>query len=229
MDSYHPGGAKSILHMIGRDATDDLTALHSIEAKQRMSHYRIGTIQGRWENFVLPIQGGTFRGHSDSGQDAYHHADTASSPASSRRSSVPDSDNSDRVSSMHRKSRTTSNVSRSSSFSSVPSTCTDDDAMAHLDFVTKQKISLDLETDATFLNVPSDGVENTTMMNLTACFQGELQPRFRKSVLQLAERERTRVPINRSYAISDVTDGKFVGIDLLRSFDLPVSNSSLNI
>ncbi|KAI8244682.1 Fatty acid desaturase [Colletotrichum sp. SAR 10_96] len=143
---YHPGGDKSILHMVGRDATDEDTALHSIEAKQRMSRYRIGAIQGRWENFVPPIQGGTFRGHSDSGRDAYHHADTASSPASSCRSSVSDSDNSDGVSSMHRKSRTTGNAFRSSSLSPVPSTRTGDDAMAHLDFVTKQKISLDLET-----------------------------------------------------------------------------------
>ncbi|KAI8169708.1 Fatty acid desaturase [Colletotrichum sp. SAR 10_70] len=138
---YHPGGDKSIFHMV---------ALHSIEAKQRMSRYRIGTIQDRWENFVPPIQGGKFRGHSDSGRDAYHHADTApspaSSPASSCRSSVPDSDNSDGVSSMHRKSRTTGKASRSSSLSSVTSTRTNDDAMAHLDFVTKQKISLDLET-----------------------------------------------------------------------------------
>ncbi|KAF5506432.1 Delta 8-(E)-sphingolipid desaturase [Colletotrichum siamense] len=88
---YHPGGDKSILHMVGRDATDEATALvlprvhsrvpsscpdatehalvdlHSIEAKQRMSRYRIGTIHGRWEKFVPPIQGGKFRGHSDSG------------------------------------------------------------------------------------------------------------------------------------------------------------------
>ncbi|KAI8225656.1 fatty acid desaturase [Colletotrichum sp. SAR 10_86] len=76
-------------------------ALHSIEAKQRMSRYCIGTIQGRWENFVPPIQGGTFRLQSDSGRDAYRHAHTASSPASSRRSSVPDSGNSDGVSSIH--------------------------------------------------------------------------------------------------------------------------------
>ncbi|KAI8312063.1 Fatty acid desaturase [Colletotrichum sp. SAR11_59] len=143
---YHPGGDKSILHMIGRDATDEVTALHSIEAKYRMSRHRIGTVQGRWENFVPPIQGGTFRLHSDSGRDAYRHADTASSPASSRRSSVSVSDNSDAVSSMHRKSRTTGNASRSSSLSSVPSTRTEDDAMSHLDFVTKQKISLDLAT-----------------------------------------------------------------------------------
>ncbi|EQB45854.1 fatty acid desaturase [Colletotrichum gloeosporioides Cg-14] len=78
--------------------------------------------------------------------DASHNADIASPPASLRRSNIPDIDNSDGVSSMHRKSRTTVNASRSSSLSSVPSTRMEDDAMAHLDFVTKQKVSLDLET-----------------------------------------------------------------------------------
>ncbi|KAL4895335.1 fatty acid desaturase-domain-containing protein [Aspergillus ambiguus] len=58
---YHPGGDKSILHMIGRDATDEITALHSREAQALMQRYVIGRIQGRWENFLPPIQGGTFR------------------------------------------------------------------------------------------------------------------------------------------------------------------------
>ncbi|KAK2033599.1 fatty acid desaturase [Colletotrichum zoysiae] len=108
----HPGSDKSILHMVGRDATDEVTALHSIEAKQRMSRYRVGTIRDRWENFVPPIQGGTFRHLSDDERDVHHGAETASPAGSSPCSSVSDND----------------------------------DAMAHLDFVAKQKISLDLET-----------------------------------------------------------------------------------
>ncbi|KAK6216902.1 hypothetical protein QIS74_07016 [Colletotrichum tabaci] len=150
---YHPGGDKSILHLVGRDATDEVTALHSIEAKQHMSRYRIGIIRGKWENFIPPIQGGTFRAPSDDGQVSYHDADAASSTASSaasvRRSSVPDSDTSDGLDLSHgparRRSRTTAKASSSSSTSSIPSTHADD-AMAHLDFVTKQKISLDLKT-----------------------------------------------------------------------------------
>ncbi|KAF2457495.1 fatty acid desaturase-domain-containing protein [Lineolata rhizophorae] len=58
---YHPGGDKSIKHMVGRDATDEVNALHSTEAKERMKSYRMGRIEGRWTNFVPPIQGGKFR------------------------------------------------------------------------------------------------------------------------------------------------------------------------
>ncbi|KAE8334955.1 hypothetical protein BDV24DRAFT_144785 [Aspergillus arachidicola] len=58
---YHPGGNKSILHMVGRDATDEITALHSKEAQAHMQKYVIGTVNGRWENFLPPIQGGIFR------------------------------------------------------------------------------------------------------------------------------------------------------------------------
>lgn len=58
---YHPGGAKSILHMIGKDATDEVNCLHSGEARQSMDRYRIGRIEGAWKNFLPPIQGGIFR------------------------------------------------------------------------------------------------------------------------------------------------------------------------
>lgn len=59
--SYHPGGDKSILHMVGRDATDEITALHSEEAQAHMQKYVIGRVHGSWENFLPPIQGGVFR------------------------------------------------------------------------------------------------------------------------------------------------------------------------
>ncbi|KAE9579117.1 hypothetical protein CGMCC3_g4644 [Colletotrichum fructicola] len=143
---YHPGGDKSILHMVGRDATDEATVLHSIEAVQRMSRYRIGSIQGRWENFIPPIQGGTFRARSDGDRDACQDADTALPPASLHRSSVPESDTSDDSGPARRESRTAANTLSPPTVSSVPSAHADGDAMAHLDFVTKQKISLDLET-----------------------------------------------------------------------------------
>lgn len=58
---YHPGGDRSILHMVGRDGTDEITALHSRQAQAQMQKYAIGRVEGRWENFVPPIQGGTFR------------------------------------------------------------------------------------------------------------------------------------------------------------------------
>ena len=58
---FHPGGDKAILHMVGRDATDEIRALHSREAQQRMRKFVIGRIEGRWTNFRPPIQGGIFR------------------------------------------------------------------------------------------------------------------------------------------------------------------------
>ncbi|KAL8823057.1 MAG: hypothetical protein Q9191_006220 [Dirinaria sp. TL-2023a] len=60
---YHPGGDKAIMHMVGRDATDEVNALHSTEALRRMRNYRIGRIEGRWKNFLPPIQGGSFRAY----------------------------------------------------------------------------------------------------------------------------------------------------------------------
>ncbi|KAI9882099.1 MAG: hypothetical protein M1823_006157 [Watsoniomyces obsoletus] len=57
---YHPGGEMAIRHVVGRDATDEVNALHSAEARQRMKNYQIGRIEGAWINFVPPIQGGVF-------------------------------------------------------------------------------------------------------------------------------------------------------------------------
>ncbi|KAI9725116.1 MAG: Delta 8 Fatty Acid Desaturase [Chrysothrix sp. TS-e1954] len=62
---YHPGGDKAIMHMIGRDATDEVNALHSVKARQRMNAFRIGRVEGPWKNFVPPIQGGSFRAETD--------------------------------------------------------------------------------------------------------------------------------------------------------------------
>ena len=47
--------------MVGRDGTDEIRAFHSKEALAHMQKYVIGRIHGRWENFLPPIQGGTFR------------------------------------------------------------------------------------------------------------------------------------------------------------------------
>lgn len=58
---YHPGGDKAILHMVGRDGTDEIRALHSQGAIERMRKFVIGKVEGRWTNFTPPIQGGTFR------------------------------------------------------------------------------------------------------------------------------------------------------------------------
>ncbi|KAL9056075.1 MAG: hypothetical protein Q9162_003137 [Coniocarpon cinnabarinum] len=57
---FHPGGEKAIMHQVGRDATDEVTALHSEEAVGRMKAFQIGRIEGVWDNFTPPIQGGMF-------------------------------------------------------------------------------------------------------------------------------------------------------------------------
>ncbi|KAJ5376952.1 hypothetical protein N7509_013838 [Penicillium cosmopolitanum] len=62
---FHPGGPLAIKHMLGRDATDEVNALHSQEALSQMKKFQIGTIEGRWTNFLPPIQGGTFRLYSE--------------------------------------------------------------------------------------------------------------------------------------------------------------------
>jgi len=114
-----------------------------------MSRYRIGSIQGRWENFIPPIQGGRFRPSDDmdvdqdSQFDPEYNSSSASSRTSSRRSSFPDSA-SEGQGPVRRKNATKATASSSSSISSV-SSIQGDDGMAHLDSVTKQKISLDLD------------------------------------------------------------------------------------
>ncbi|SMQ51781.1 unnamed protein product [Zymoseptoria tritici ST99CH_1A5] len=57
---YHPGGDKAILHMVGRDATNEIKAFHSLETQDVMKRYCIGRINGIWKDFVPPIQGGKF-------------------------------------------------------------------------------------------------------------------------------------------------------------------------
>jgi len=78
---FHPGGDKAILHMVGRDGTDEIRALHSREAQQRMQSFVIGRIEGRWTNFVPPIQGGFFRPHNKEDEDTQDSDSSASSTA----------------------------------------------------------------------------------------------------------------------------------------------------
>jgi sphingolipid 8-(E)-desaturase len=78
---FHPGGDKAILHMVGRDGTDEIRALHSGEAQQRMQSFVIGRIEGRWTNFVPPIQGGIFRPYNGADEDTQDSDSSASSTA----------------------------------------------------------------------------------------------------------------------------------------------------
>ncbi|UPK98775.1 hypothetical protein LCI18_009710 [Fusarium solani-melongenae] len=61
----HPGGRLAILHMVGRDATDEIKAYHSEATLRSMRPYRIGRKQGSWVNRTPPIRGGIFRKEAD--------------------------------------------------------------------------------------------------------------------------------------------------------------------
>ena len=164
--SYHPGGDKAILHMVGKDATDEVTAyvstlarptlpypmgiaanfprsLHSSGAIDRMKRYRIGRIEGRWKNFLPPIQGGTFRTRAEMEEqeeetDSAHDVDSASSSDSRSPSPVFDTDG------MGARQRT--KAQRDAPDTSPPASPEENsDDMDFLDTITRQHIKLDLD------------------------------------------------------------------------------------
>ncbi|KAI5854099.1 fatty acid desaturase [Durotheca rogersii] len=155
---YHPGGDKAILHMVGRDATSEVTALHSREAREQMNRYRIGRIEGRWTNFVPPIQGGKFRPSSpcdnhdrlsggdgiekEASEDNLTPTESSSSASSREPSPIFDS------SGTHLRQRRLADdvaLRGSPSAPSVSSVGPDEDGMSYLDTITKEKTTLDLE------------------------------------------------------------------------------------
>ncbi|PCG89766.1 Fatty acid/sphingolipid desaturase [Penicillium occitanis (nom. inval.)] len=134
---YHPGGQISIKHMVGRDATDEINVLHSVEARQRMLAYQIGRIQGRWSNFLPPIQGGQFRLYN---KDEVTGSDD-SSDASSRSSSPVFDEPIDENTGLRRRN-SVSTVASSTS----PAPSRDEKTESHFSFLdarTQQEIVLD--------------------------------------------------------------------------------------
>ncbi|KAL8668231.1 MAG: hypothetical protein Q9202_000209 [Teloschistes flavicans] len=151
---YHPGGDKSIMHVVGRDATDEITSFHSAETRQRMLTYQIGRVQGQWRNFLPPIQGGKFRPYPDDEQPTGQFNDPFDDDpdSSSDSSSEPDSPIFDAVG-QSTLSRRTAGAHRglhgSPSISSISSAGTAEPGTApklsHLDARTKSEIDLDLD------------------------------------------------------------------------------------
>ncbi|KAK7552541.1 fatty acid desaturase-domain-containing protein [Phyllosticta citricarpa] len=147
---YHPGGDKAIKHMVGRDATDEVTALHSTGAKQRMNTFVIGRVQGRWLNFVPPIQGGKFRTQaeleaSNSDTSCPETVEDDSSRESSTAAS-PIFDSADDQNGVRRRRKDTVHSS-ATSISSVDLDETEQKKpkMSHLDAKTLEEVNLDLE------------------------------------------------------------------------------------
>ncbi|KAF1345514.1 fatty acid desaturase-domain-containing protein [Delphinella strobiligena] len=52
----HPGGRLAILHMVGRDATDEINVYHFAKTLRLIKAYRIGKIQHPWVNMEPPIR-----------------------------------------------------------------------------------------------------------------------------------------------------------------------------
>ncbi|KAK3696618.1 hypothetical protein LTR37_017871 [Vermiconidia calcicola] len=71
----HPGGSLVLQHMIGRDATHEINISHSPEIVKSMRHYRIGRVDGVWENLIPPIQGGVYHLHA---KEEHTHKPTSS-------------------------------------------------------------------------------------------------------------------------------------------------------
>ncbi|KOS18313.1 Delta(8)-fatty-acid desaturase [Escovopsis weberi] len=141
---YHPGGQKALLHMVGRDATDEIVALHSQEAQQQMLRYRIGKIEGPWTNFIPPIQGGIFRALAEIPQDSEDpDSDTTSLDMSSSIFTTMSSATSldeDQNDIQSRPEKTAPPPTSSASIAAQ-----DLDGMSYLDAITHEKIELDLE------------------------------------------------------------------------------------
>jgi sphingolipid 8-(E)-desaturase len=56
----HPGGHLSILHFVGRDATDEIDAYHCEKTIKTILKYSVGTWEGTWEPFLPPIDQGWY-------------------------------------------------------------------------------------------------------------------------------------------------------------------------
>lgn len=111
-----------------------------------MNRYRVGVIEGRWVNFIPPIEGGKFRTTAEQ-DDISNDSATASTAASSTtgsRSASPVFDI-DGPALRRRKATADECIPSSASASSVSSADAVDDGMAHLDSVTREQINLDLE------------------------------------------------------------------------------------
>lgn len=136
---YHPGGQTSIKHMVGRDATDEINALHSADTRKRMLSYQIGRIQGRWTNFLPPIQGGQFRPYNkDEPAESEDSSDTSS------RSSSPVFDESVDGNTTGLRRRNSASTDASSIPSTPPNGEKAGSRFSFLDARTQQEILLDI-------------------------------------------------------------------------------------
>ncbi|KAF3045037.1 hypothetical protein E8E12_005355 [Didymella heteroderae] len=148
---YHPGGDKAMRHMIGRDATDEVTRFHSSQTLELMNRYQIGRIEERWTNFLPPIQGGKFRTQEQleklSEEEYLEFCSSSEDQESVRSTSSADQSPIFEPAESTVRQRNTTNITRASSSSSVSSIGLDDTAasprMSLLDRRTQQELDFD--------------------------------------------------------------------------------------
>ncbi|KAF5677255.1 putative delta 8-sphingolipid desaturase [Fusarium heterosporum] len=142
---YHPGGDKAMLHLVGKDASDEIDAFHSFETRQHVLRYRIGRVEGTWENLLPPIQGGIYRTREEIERTKPDDKDQDSSAPSTRvPSPVFDQEVADGA--RQRKANAEQNGARASSVSSVSSVEEAElDGMSYLDTITREHIKIDLD------------------------------------------------------------------------------------
>lgn len=152
---FHPGGDKAILHMVGRDGTDEIRALHSPEAQALMLRFVIGRVQGRWDNFLPPIQGGHFRKPEagDNVEKDLNEEDITENTSSASSTTLP-SPIFDTADSSLRRRRTTS----SSSVSSISLTDEKPTQELSMDDITAKQLATDLSTYPSLSHMSQDSI-----------------------------------------------------------------------
>ncbi|KAG6012420.1 hypothetical protein E4U43_007805 [Claviceps pusilla] len=143
---YHPGGDKALLHMVGKDATDEIQALHSEDAQAQMMRYRIGTINGLWSNLTPPIQGGEYQCSIGSDEAECDGAsDHLKKGYSSRSLQCPRSNSNENGPRRQHTSADTASTAASTSCQSSVGLGTDASLISYIDALTLEKISLDID------------------------------------------------------------------------------------
>lgn len=145
---FHPGGSKAILHMVGRDGTNEVRAFHSTETQKIMLRYQIGRIEGHWQDMVPPIQGGVFTSREENEKMATMDVDDgSSSDCGSSQEPSPTFDPVDRPVLRHRKtSMGAASQSSATSVSSIELEEPDSATKNRAEDRTQQELQHDLNT-----------------------------------------------------------------------------------
>jgi delta8-fatty-acid desaturase len=109
-----------------------------------MERYRIGRVEGRWKNFVPPIQGGKFRPHCEGVTDSEDEDQIVEEhviDSDMSRTPSPIFDTEDHI--LRQRSARSSHP-QSSSASSISTPAELDDGMSYLDARTREQIDLDV-------------------------------------------------------------------------------------